>query len=463
MMRERFRSIRTRLTIWHTLVFGGILVLFAVGTSAFLIFTLNAQLDDSLKEDLEIVEQLLSQTPVGSYPLKMHPNPVDRLERFVEIWSAEGRLLFRSETLQGRSLGREPYAGEVGEEPRITSVAFPDATHWRVATAKVATQGEWYVVRLAVSEGEFYTDIRRFVTVIVAGIPVGLLLVVVSGYMLARAALRPIVAMASRARRISVRDLGERIPVRVEDDELGLLAGAFNDLLGRVARSFEELKRFAADASHELRTPLTAMRSVGEVGVQGDRTPKEYREIIGSMLEEMNRLARVVDSLLLLSTSGESRRDGDRQEIDLLQFVEETAGLMQVLAEERDQLMSVRGDSGIVISADPSLLRHALLNLIDNAIKYSPDHGRIDLRVTRGTDDMGWCEVADNGPGIPVNQRERIFERFYRIGGTRDRGGAGLGLAIVQWAVGLHEGKVQVFDNAGGGSIFRVALPILHK
>ena len=280
------QSIRTRLTIWHLLVFGGILVLFAAGTSAVLIITLNRQLDDSLKEDVEIVVQVLVKSPEGSFLLDTHPNPVNRLERFMEIWSTNGRLLFRSKTLGDRSLGGPPDPVGMGEEVRIRSVLLSDSTRWRMATAVVTPHGLPLVIRLAVSERGFYSSIRNFVTVLVTGVPLALLLVIISGYMLARAALRPIDVMTARARRISVHNLKDRIPVKHERDELGRLAIAFNDLLERVERSFDELKRFTADASHELRTPLTAMRSVGEVGVQGERTPAEYREIIGSMLEE---------------------------------------------------------------------------------------------------------------------------------------------------------------------------------
>ena len=459
------QSIRTRLTVWHVLVFGGILVLFAAGTSAFLIVTLNRQLDDSLKEDVEIVEQVLVQSSEGSFPLDTHPNPVSRLERFMEIWSPGGQLLFRSKTLGDRSLGGPPDPVDIGEGVRIRSMVLSDSTRWRTATAVASPHGLPLVIRLAVSEGEFYLAIRNFVTVLLTGVPLGLLLVIISGYMLARGALRPIDAMAARARRIGVQNLKDRIPVKHEKDELGRLAIAFNDLLERVERSFEELKRFTADASHELRTPLTAMRSVGEVGVQGERTPVEYREIIGSMLEEISRLTHLVDSLLFLSRADGAGHQLFREEFDLLMFVRDTAGLISILAEERGQSLRVEGEAGLLVSADRSLLSQAVLNLIDNAIKFSPEGSEILLHVGRQDQDCAWFEVIDHGRGIPVAERERIFERFYRLdrARTRGHGGAGLGLAIARWAVEANGGVVRAGDTEGGGSTFRVELRFAGK
>jgi signal transduction histidine kinase len=246
---------------------------------------------------------------------------------------------------------------------------------------------------------------------------------------------------------------------------LGRLAIAFNDLLERVERSFEELKRFTADASHELRTPLTAMRSVGEVGVQGERTPAEYRDLIGSMLEEIGRLTRLVDSLLFLSRADGGRHQLFREDFDLLMFARETVGLISILAEERGQSLRVEGDTGLMVVADRSLLSQALLNLIDNAIKFSPEGSELLLRGGRRDEVCAWLEVIDHGPGIPVAERERIFERFYRLDRARTggHGGVGLGLAIARWAVEANGGVVRVEETEGGGSTFRLELRLSGK
>ena len=455
-------SIRLRLTAWHTLVFGGILVLFAAGTSAFLVFTLNRQINDNLKEDLEIVEQFLSQSPEGSYVVDTHTAPVSPLERYLEVWSQDRRLLYRSPTLGSGQLGGPPDSVEFGGGMVIQSVIHADGSRWRVATVTVTPHRQPVFVRLAVSEEELYSDIRRFVTVLAAGVPMGLFMVALSGYMLARRALHPMAAMASRASRIGVTNLKERIPVRSPRDELGHLATAFNSLLDRVEQSFEELERFTADASHELRSPLTAMRSVGEVGLGVARTPAEYRETIGSMLEEIGRLSRLVDNLLFLSRANEGKLTIATDTVELLRFAQETASLISILAEEKGQLLQVGGEMGIVVSGDKSLLSQALLNLLDNAIKFSPRDTFIRVLVRRDVPGWSSIDVRDQGPGIPHEEREQIFKRFYRLDrrSHENAAGAGLGLSIARWAVEANGGRLTSTATQEGGAVFSIFLPV---
>ncbi len=458
-----FQHIRSRLTAWHLLVFGGILVLYAGGTFAFLQITLNRQLDEGLKEDLEILEQLLVQAPRDSYFEDQHGALVNPLERFLEIWSDDGRLLYRSKLLGNRSLGDLPKGLSRDGTIQMQSTTLIDGTHWRVATTVKTIHGSPLLIRLAVSEGEFFSETRIFGTILFLGIPLGLLLVTLSGYMMARAALRPIDAMAMTARRIGARNLKDRIPVKNPSDELGRLALAFNDLLARVENSFEQLKRFTADASHELRTPLTAMRSVGEVSLHSEQTPAEYREAIGSMLEESARLTTLVENLLVLSRADAGRFALHREEIDLLGLAQETVNLVSILAEEKSQMLTACGKAGVLVAGDRALLRQSLLNLIDNAIKYSPRG--TEITVTAGMQDgsRGWLEVADKGPGISVADQVRVFERFYRADRGEVRGGAGLGLAIVKWAVEANNGSVSVKSSEGTGSAFLIEFPLASR
>jgi len=255
--------------------------------------------------------------------------------------------------------------------------------------------------------------------------------------------------------------LNERLPVENPDDELGQLAQAFNATLARLEGAFEQLRRFTADASHELRTPLTAIRSVGEVALQTPKSATEYRDVIGSMLEETDRLTRLVDSLLTLSRADAGHVHVDRAEISLLGLAQEASSLVEVLAEEKRQRISVQGDSTLVISGDRLILRQALINLIDNAIKYSPTGAEIGVQVHQGKDNQVIVEVIDKGPGVSKEHQSRIFDRFYRVDRARSRewGGAGLGLAIARWAVEVHGGQIAVESAEGEGSTFRVTLP----
>jgi heavy metal sensor kinase len=266
--------------------------------------------------------------------------------------------------------------------------------------------------------------------------------------------------MARRAEQLTADNLGARLPVENPDDELGQLARVFNLSLARIEQSFAQLRRFTADASHELRTPLTAIRTVGEVALQAPQDAGRYREAIGSMLEEVDRLSRLVGSLLVLSRAdaGPALR---RRPIRLLDLANEAAALLEILADEKGQRIEVHGDAAVTAEVDGLILRQALINLIDNAIKYSPREGRIQIDVMKDESGAAVMGVSDQGPGVPVGDRARVFERFYRIDEARSRedGGAGLGLSIALWAVQAHGGKIDIQSREGAGSTFRIILP----
>jgi heavy metal sensor kinase len=292
------------------------------------------------------------------------------------------------------------------------------------------------------------------------GLPVALAIAGLGGHWLARRALRPLDRMARQAERLTADNLHERLPVENPADELGHLARVFNVSLGRIEESFAQLRRFTADVSHELRTPLTAIRTVGEVGLGNHPSEQGYREIIGSILEEADRLTLLVDTLLSLSRADAGEVPLHREDVDLLILAREVAAHLGVLAEEKQQALAVEGGVPVLVEADRLVLRQALVNVVDNAIKYSPAGSRIGVVVT-GDAATGRVDVIDHGPGIPPGHRERIFERFYRVdkGRSREQGGAGLGLALAHWAVTAHDGRIDVESQEGGGSTFRISLP----
>jgi signal transduction histidine kinase len=244
-------------------------------------------------------------------------------------------------------------------------------------------------------------------------------------------------------------------------DELGHLAAAFNETLGRIERSFEQLRRFTSDASHELRTPLTAIRSVGEVGLRRPGTAETYREVIESMLEEAGRLTRLVESLLAISRADSGQIQLVRSEIDVLPFVREVGLFVEVLADEKGQRLYIGGDEATRIQGDRAILRQILINLLDNAIKYSPAGSAISVRVQPDGSQTASVAVKDAGPGIPAEHCDRVFDRFYRVdeGRSREAGGAGLGLALAKWGAEAHGGRLELSCPPGGGCIFRLSLP----
>jgi signal transduction histidine kinase len=285
------------------------------------------------------------------------------------------------------------------------------------------------------------------------------LLLIAAGYVLAGVALEPVRETIELARRLSGQPGGRQIPVANPHDELGELEIFLNELLQRLEGSFVELDRFAADVSHELRTPLTAMRSVGEVALR-ERNPAILYDAVGSMLEEVRRMNQLIDRLLLL-TRGDSDKWPVRPKAgsvrDVLMEVSETLGM--VAADKQQPLQIDCGDDVRAIF-DPALLRLALINLTQNAMRYSPPGRPIYLRA-RVKNKMVMVEVADEGPGIAPEHQQRIFQRFYRVDEARSRaeGGVGLGLAIVKWAVERTGGKVELESEVGRGSVFRLRFP----
>lgn len=306
-----------------------------------------------------------------------------------------------------------------------------------------------------------WTPARRgdVLLALLVGLPLVAGLLWLAGYFIAEQALAPIRIMAERARRLSARSLSERLPVANPDDELGQLAGVFNDTLDRLDNSFAELRRFTADASHELRTPLTAIRAVGEVGLrEGD--PHALREVVGSMLEEAGRMNQLIDRLLLLAQTDDDSLSVRLAETPVHDVLVEVRESLAVVASEKDQRLELQPTGDVLAVVDPALLRLALINLVQNAIRYSPPGKRICLTAA-AHGDHAIIEVADEGVGISAEHQARIFERFYRVDKSRSRadGGAGLGLAIVKWAIDRMSGDVELDSAPGKGSVFRLRLP----
>jgi len=339
---------------------------------------------------------------------------------------------------------------------------LPNGTRVRLASSVYHVEDQRVVLRVAYGEEGLWRELGEFGEVLLLGFPIAVLLAGVGGYALARKALAPIDSMATQAKKISAERLSDRLSIENPEDELGKLGTVFNGMLGRLQAAFDQLRRFTADASHELRTPLTAIRSVGEVALQDQRSPAEYRDVIGSMLEEVDRLTRLSESLLALSRADAGHVQLQHEDIALLRLAEEASSVVEVLAEEKQQQIDIAGDANLLVSVDRLILRQAIVNLLDNAIKYSPPRSQILVRVQSGGDQQVFLEVIDQGPGIPSEHQPHVFDRFFRVdkARTREWGGAGLGLSITRWAVEVQGGDITLESEEGRGSTFRVSLPV---
>jgi heavy metal sensor kinase len=445
-------------------VLASLLIVASGSTFAIFFWQLRSQLDHFAIQEIETVEGLLYFTAAGE--LRMHedyhnhPESKDVIDRFVEVLSPDGAILYRNERLGARQLGGNPFAGEGIGGYSVRSRRLADGTRVRLVSRLHTLEGRRILIRLGHSQEPLWSRVEGMLVGSLFVLPAILALAGFAGYGLVRRALGPIEQMARRAKDITPQRLHERLPNDDTDDELGQLARVFNQTLARLEEAFEQLRRFTSDASHELRTPLASIRSVGEVGLQKDGTPAEYRDVIGSMLEEVNRLTSLVDSLLTISRADAGSLQLERANILVMDLVREASVLFEVLMEEKLLRLDVSGDESSTVRGDRLFLRQALTNVLHNAVKFSPVGGRVSVRVARDAEEDVSIEVADDGPGVPPEDRVKIFERFYRVDKARWResGGAGLGLSITKWVVEAHGGEISLLDDIGSGCVIRIRL-----
>jgi heavy metal sensor kinase len=460
---------RARLTTWYALVLAAVLLLFAAGSACVLYFQLLNQMSHFAIQDVETIEGLLFIAPDGRLSLHedYHNHPQSRLllERLLEIRSPDGTLLYRNDRLGNDELGGKPFAGEGVEGFSERSGRLKDGGRILLVSRYYRMHGgPVMVIRLGYRQDAIWSRMKEFLAASLVALPFFLAIAAVFGYQLARRALYPLGQMAQRAEQITAERLNQRLPVEHPGDELGHLARVFNNVLDRLELSFEQLRRFTSDASHELRTPLAAIRSVGEVGLQNSQTAAGYKDTIGSMLEEVGRLTKLVESLLAISRSDAGQVQLNLTVFSPLDLVKEVAAFFEVLTKEREQKLLISGDADLHVKGDRLLLRQAVINVLHNAVKYSPVGGAISVSVTSLTSSSVIVKIADSGPGISAEHQAKIFERFYRIdaGRTRDTGGTGLGLSIAQWAVHAQGGEIRV-ESSDEGAAFVMELPAFLK
>jgi signal transduction histidine kinase len=302
-----------------------------------------------------------------------------------------------------------------------------------------------------------------FFIALIAGALVVMFLFGMATWFIAGRALARVKEMSARLRRLSAENLDKRLPVENPRDELGEFAAGFNDALEQLQNSFAALDRLTADVSHELRTPLTAMRAVSEVALR-ERNPAVLHDAVGSMLEEIGRMNQLLDRLLLLTRPGDDAMPVSLEAGPVRKTLLEVSDALGLLAEDKQQSLLVDCPDHLLAVFDPALLRLALMNLVQNAIRYSPPGKPIKVRAL-ADNGAAVIEVADEGPGIAPEHQQKIFERFYRVDKARSRaeGGVGLGLAIVKWAAERMGGALELKSEPGYGSTFRLRLRTIQS
>jgi len=447
---RRAYSIRFRLTAWYAVVLIVILGLLSTGVFLFVRGRLISLYRGKVDAGFGTVETILMNSGGDIYDIFHlgHDNAF-RLTR-------EDMPTYRTEAW--RELGIEESKGVWGMD-RYDSFRSADGRLFIVKADSIPMYG--FELTYAQEATAMEESVRNLAMILLVSFPGALVLAVAGGYFLAGRALSPVEAITDKAREITVDRLSERLPVDNPDDEIGRLAAVFNETLSRLESSFERLRRFTADASHELRNPLTSIRSVGEVALQESGGADSYREAIGSMLEDVDRLTGLVDDLLVLARGDSSRSPAVPGRIDLSSLAAGIADEQRILSEDKDQTMTFTRGAPAFVTADGSTLRLALSNIIHNAIRYAPAGGRIEIRAGRDGE-SAFVDVLDDGPGIPPGEREKAFDRFYRLDKSRSRadGGTGLGLAIAKWAVEANGGTISFRDGDLPGACCRITLPL---
>jgi heavy metal sensor kinase len=452
---SRHSNVRIRFTLLYGAALMATVVFFSIVIYYFVQRSLIGQIDNHLRKDMVTVTEYIHHSP----------SELQDLSRFgpIHIFRVRNgnRPFITSHEWQKSGLDQLLDSNYLAPQPR--TIRTTDKQYYRVQSQLVATGDSLFQVLIAHEEENYRRTLNTLALIILLILPGSVAISLAIGYLIAGRVLAPITAITRKAEAISADNLSERLPVGPANDEFSHLATVFNQTLTRLEESFERLRRFTADASHELRTPLTAIRSIGETALQQPSSSTDYPETIGSMLEETDRLAQTVESLLILSRTDSRALQKEPTEIsDLLADVVE---FLSVLAEEKHQQIIFERSTTLTIQADPCMLRRAFLNLLDNAIKYSPEQTTIQVKMYSGVDDATIIEIADKGPGIQADEQDRIFDRFYRIdnGRSRDKGGTGLGLSITKAAIEAHDGTISIENSPAGGTVFRVMFCNRHK
>jgi len=469
-------SVRTRLTLWYVSVLALVLVAFSLGVYFLLTRSLYERLDGGLRATLDaMVVSLEREIAEPESPKQAAVSTVEELfypHQALAVFDAEGRLMAERTSQDGYRAQLPALALIPGQGVYLyTAPEVKDDAGIRIGVrrVKVATSGPAYVIAVGQSLETVTEELELLRHVFAVAVPAVLVLAGLGGWFLARKSLRPVVTMSDRARQLGAENLDERLPVSNPRDELGRLAGAFNELLARLEASFAQQRQFMADASHELRTPLGVIQTAAGVTLERERRGEgDYREALKLISEQARRLTRVVEDMFMLARVDAGRHPLHRSHFYLDELLGETARAAAVLAARKGVEIDMTGLPETLYEGDEDLLRRMVLNLLDNAIKHTPAGGQVRLGLRR-EESKYLITVTDTGGGIPPEAQPNIFERFYRADKARARAqagngsGAGLGLAISRWIAEAHEGALELERSDETGSTFVASLPAPNK
>ena len=455
--RPSLSSLRARLALWYLLVLGVALALFGAGIFVEVRGSLLDGVDTTLHARAALVA---AQTDGGARGLRYRGTdlPNAEAEIAVYIFDARGHL---SHQIAG-SADLPPQPGVLGPALRGEEAAVT-VGELRLSMIPVVDGGGHVVgvVQAAQSLDVVHAQINRLLALLLLATPALLLVATGGGVFLAGRALAPIDRITRTARAIGAGNLAGRLGLIPRTDEVGRLAATFDQMLDRLERAFAQQRRFAADASHELRTPLTIIKGDLDVVRRRPRSPAEYEAAIDRVDEEVTRLGALMEDLLTLARADSGQAELAHEFVYFDALVDDVVARLRRLAEAGGLALETRLAGDVAVVGDAARLRQMVLNLMSNAVKYTPAEGRVRVTLT-GQDGWVRLEVADTGIGIAPVDLPLVFDRFFRADEARARteGGTGLGLAIARWTVEAHGGRLTVASQPGKGSVFTVLLPL---
>jgi two-component system, OmpR family, sensor kinase len=453
--------IRARLTAWYA----ALLAVIILALGVFLVLQLRSDLLAAVDRDVRSAAERIG----AGYGREGTEEFLEVSEQVLpsggsaaQVQDADGRvLLVHGDAVADRRMSPpSATADAMHGTPRMLTVSLgPERQDYRALVSPVRRLGERQVLVTAESLEKVQESVERVIVLLLLAGPAALAATALGGWWLARKALLPVERITSEAEQIGIDRLHERVAVPDGRDEIEHLATTLNAMLDRLEEGIDEQHRLVADASHELRTPLAVMRAELDVSLRGDELSPGAREVLESALEEVGRMSRTVDNLLMLAQVDEGKLRLLTRRVGLRGALEAAVRPLEPLASAKNVRLEVGGEP-CDARADPQLLHQALTNLIENAIKYTPPGGQVRATAWRGGGEVG-VTVADDGPGVPAEARAHVFDRFYRVDRARGRdgGGSGLGLAICREIAHAHSGRVWVESEAGSGSAFSLALP----
>lgn len=455
------RTIRVRLTLWYVALLAIILLTF----SGFLYVNLSGRLRSQQDQTLSTeARQLVTSLEVQDGRVSLSGDGENRGSgSVVTLYGPRGIQLIDSSAPRPLLRQSASLAQTTAAAPAIDTVRLADGSAWRVLTVPLIENGNTVgVLQIARSEAGISAALGQLKLLMGIAVPATLLLAIVGGLFLAGRALNPIDRMTRTVQHLGADDLSKRLGFHGVDDEIGRLAATFDQLLNRVDRAFQRQRQFTADASHELRTPLALIRSQLELSLERSRTPSEYRQVLASLYDDVQRMTQLLSDLLLLARADDGGEVAACEPLDLGELVRGVVTALEPLARTRGVRLEHNLAGPAMVAGDQTRLTQLLVNLVDNGLKYTRRGGSVVISVRRART-SAILEVADTGVGIDAEHLPHLFERFYRVDKARSRaaGGAGLGLAICQWIAETHGGSIAVTSRPGYGTTFTVTLPSL--